>query len=108
VNAEKIRPENDAEEALDEIQMQKANREEPANKPQNATKGVLFDLDLFHTFSADTLLHGLTSKQILICEDSRKFSHWRGVLSVIEICRFNPVPGFGGRQAYRRLKPARS
>lgn len=63
VNAEKVRPENDSEDDLDEIQTQKANREEPANKPQHATEGVLFDLDFFHTFSEDILLHGVTSKE---------------------------------------------
>jgi hypothetical protein len=63
VYAEEVRPENDAEDAFDEIQVQKANGEEPANKPQNATEGVLFDLDLFHTFSTDFLLHGVTSKE---------------------------------------------
>ncbi len=85
MNAEEVRPENDSEDALNEIQMQKANREEPANKPQNATKSVLFDLDLFHTFSRDILRHGVTSKESQMYLCFGKFSHYRGVLSVIEI-----------------------
>ena len=90
VHAQKVRPENDAEDAFDEIQMQKANGEEPANKPQNATKGMLFDLNLFHTFSTDILLHGVTSKESKMWVDFREFSHYRGVLSVQKICLFNP------------------
>jgi hypothetical protein len=86
VNAEKVRPENDSEDALHKIQMQKANREKPANKPQNPTEGVLFDLDFFHTFSTDILLHGVTSKENQLCVDFGRLSHCRGVLSAQEIC----------------------
>jgi hypothetical protein len=94
VNAEKVWPENDAEDAFDEIQVQKADGEQPANKPQHAAKGILLDLDLFHTFSSGILLHGVTS---VVCGLRGIVAHCHGVLSAKRFAHLNRLAqGDGG------------